>query len=411
MPHSSSTSPKRVAVIATVYRYLAHAQHLTDRLLHGYPWQGRWHQPNVEVVSLYVDQFPEGDQSRDRAREFGFTIYPTIAEALRCAGDRLAVDGVLLFIEHGDYPSNEKGQRLYPRHEFFKECVRVFEEDGRSVPVFNDKHLSYSFEKAREMVDDSRRLGFPLLAGSSVPEACRFPELELPLGCEVEEALLAGFGSFDGMDYHALEGLQCMVERRSGGETGVQAVQLLEGDAVWAAGDGGLWSQDLLAAALSRSDSICGLTDQDGRTQDLVGTGRLRALVESAAAYLIDYTDGLRATLLLLSGAVKDLCFAAKLKGTPEPVSTQFLLAPLPNVTHFTGQIARIEELIENGRSPIPAERTLLVSGVLEACLASRVQGHVRLDTPDLDVRYQAPVEPRPVAEELQQWPSGNPAR
>ncbi|HAA77942.1 TPA: hypothetical protein DCE37_22820, partial [Candidatus Latescibacteria bacterium] len=98
----------------------------------------------MKVVSLYVDQRPEGDQSLDRAREFGFEIYPTIAEALRCGGDALDVDGVLIIGEHGEYPSNEKGQKLYPRYEFFKECVDVFEADGRSVPVYNDKHLSYS---------------------------------------------------------------------------------------------------------------------------------------------------------------------------------------------------------------------------------------------------------------------------
>src|SRR5438093_8668122 len=145
------TPPLRLAVIATVYRYRSHAQHFTDRFLVGYPRQGRWHRPNVRVVSLYVDQRPEGDQSTDRAREFGFTVYPTIAAALRCGGDRLAVDGVLIMGEHGEYPRNELGQILYPRYEFFKECVRVFEEEGSEVPVCNDKPLSDSFEKEREV--------------------------------------------------------------------------------------------------------------------------------------------------------------------------------------------------------------------------------------------------------------------
>src|SRR5881628_2338780 len=106
----------------------------------------------MKIVSLYVDQKPEGDLSEARAREFGFKVYPTIAEALRCGGDKLAVDAVMIIGEHGHYPRNEKGQILYPRYEFFKQCVDVFEKDGRSVPVFNDKHLSYSFEKAKWMV-------------------------------------------------------------------------------------------------------------------------------------------------------------------------------------------------------------------------------------------------------------------
>src|SRR5499427_9764844 len=112
------------------------------------------------------------------------------------------------------------------------------------------------------MVDASHRLRFPLLGGSSIPVTWRLPSIELPLGCEIEAALMVGVGGSDAMDFHALEGLQCMVERRRGGEAGVKAVQLLEGDAVWSA----RLPMDLVAAALSRSDTPLGLTDTDGRT-------------------------------------------------------------------------------------------------------------------------------------------------
>jgi hypothetical protein len=394
-PAQASDKPKRIAVIASIYRYLSHAQHFCDRFLVGYPVNGRWHRPNLEIVSLYVDQRPADDQSVDRAREFGFTVYPTIAQALRCGGDQLAVDGVLLMVEHGDYPRNELGQFLYPRYEFFKECVRVFEQDGRSVPVYNDKHLSYRFAKAQEMVADARRLGFPLLAGSSLPVTWRLPDLELPLGCVIEEALMTGVGISDPMDYHALEAMQCMVERRQGGERGVRAVQMIEGEAVWQASEAGRWSAELLEAALSRSDSPRGLTDLDGRTQDLLGSGELHRLVEKPAAYLIEYNDGLRATLLMLNGAVKDFCFAARLQGQATPVSTQFLLTPAPNVTYSACLMAKVEEMIWRGRAPYPAERTLLVSGMLESCLLSRNQGERRLETPQLRIVYQAPSIPQ----------------
>ena len=108
---------KRIAVIATIYKYLSHAQHFADRFLVGYPIGGKWHRPDMKVVSLYVDQKGEGDQSAERAQEFGFQVYPTVPEALRCGGDRLAVDAVLIIAEHGDYPRNEKGQILYPRYD------------------------------------------------------------------------------------------------------------------------------------------------------------------------------------------------------------------------------------------------------------------------------------------------------
>src|ERR1043166_6091052 len=196
-PMLAQGQPKRIAIIATVYKYLSHAQHIGDRFLIGYPFGGEWHKPNVRVASLYVDQKPPDDLSENRAREFGFRVYPTIAEALCCGGSKLAVDAVLIIAEHGEYPRNDLGQILYPRYEFFKECVRVFEQDGRAVPVYNDKHLSFSFDKAQEMVADARRLGFPVLAGSSLPVTWRLPDLELPLECEVEDALMVGVGGSD----------------------------------------------------------------------------------------------------------------------------------------------------------------------------------------------------------------------
>lgn len=383
--------PKRLAIVATIYAYLKHAQHFCDRFLVGYPYEGRWHYPNTKVVSMYVDQRPEGDQSEDRAREFGFEVYPTVAEALRCGGEELAVDGILLIGEHGDYPRNELGQVLYPRYELFKECVEVFEADGRAVPIYNDKHLSYSFARAQEMVTDSERLNFPLLAGSSLPVTWRLPDVELPYGCQIEEALMVGVGSSDAMDYHALEAMQCMIERRAGSETGVAAVQLLEGDDVWRAAEEGRWSAELVEAALSRSDSPQGLTLEDGRTQDLLGSGELRRLVEKPAAYVIEFRDGLRATLLMLNGAIADYNFACRIQGQPDPVSCQFFLSPTPNVTYSACLVAKIDEMFQTGVAPFPAQRTMVVNGILESCLQSRHDGNQRLETPHLDVSYTAP--------------------
>jgi hypothetical protein len=391
---ASRVGRKRLAIIATIWTYLSHAQHIGDRFLVGYPRDGKWHRPAMDVVSLYVDQKPAGDQSGQRARQFGFKVYPTIAQAVRCGGDRLAVDAVLIIGEHGNYPRNEKGQILYPRYEFFQRVVEVFEKDGRAVPVFNDKHLSYSFTKAKKMVAASKRLGLPFLAGSSLPVTWRLPSIELPLDCVVDEALMVGVGGSDTMDYHAMEAMQCMIERRRGGETGVKAVQLIEGEAVWKAGEQGLWSKTLLEAALSRSDSLQGLTVQDGRPQDLVRNGQLPRIVKNPAAYLIQYRDGLRTALLMLEGAVADFTFAACLRGVAGVQSTQFLLpflvAPVQNVAYSACLAANIEKMIETGHAPYPVERTLLVCGILESCLTSKVKKHKRLETPELDVCYRA---------------------
>ncbi|MDT7811111.1 MAG: hypothetical protein QOJ42_1027 [Acidobacteriaceae bacterium] len=435
--------PLRLAILGSVYRYQSNMQTLGDRFLVGYPYDGEWHMPNVQVVSVYVDQLarqaeaapspyqlamtgakvapassakgiagglgrdlavgaqpshekgePMSDLSRARSQEFGFRLCSNIPEALRCGGDRIAVDAVLTIVEQDDYPSNDRGQILLPGYDFFQQCVEVFEDEGHTVPYFNHKQLSYSFEQAQAMVKTANRLRFPLLAGSSLPVTWRLPDVDIPLGAEVEEAVMVGVGGFDGSDFDALEALQCMLERRKGGETGVKAVQLLEGDDVWAAGNAGRWSRDLLSSALSRSDTPLGLTVLDGRTQDLVASGVLPQLVKNPAAYCIEYTDGTRATVLMLNGAIQDFNISARVAGHGM-VSTQFFLPPAPNEGYSACLAAKIEQMFQTRSTTYPVERTLLTTGLLEACLHSRHKLNQRLETPQLAIRYQPPAEPQ----------------
>jgi len=97
--------------------------------------------------------------------------------------------------------------------------------------------------------------------------------------------------------------------------------------------------------------------------------------------------------MLMLSDAVNDFNIAVKLKGKPEIQATQFFLSPDPNVTYSACLASKIERMIETGVAPYPVERTLLVSGMLESCLDSRVKGNKRIETPHLEVAYQAPRE------------------
>jgi hypothetical protein len=240
------------------------------------------------------------------------------------------------------------------------------------------------------MVAASKQLGFPMLAGSSLPVTWRLPDVEMPLGAHIEEAVMVGEGGSDAMDFHALEGLQCMVERRQGGESGVKSVQLIEGEQVWDAGKRGVWSHELLSSALSRSDTPLGLTVKDGRTQDLAAPGVLPSLVKNPAAYLIEYRDGLHATLLMLNGALQDYNFAARVRGSGI-ISNQFLLTPTPNVTYSACLVSKIEQMFATGNAPYPIQRTLLTSGILEACLTSKVENHKQLPTPQLAVAYHPP--------------------
>ena len=62
--------PKLAAVVTTYFKY-SHAQHIVDRFLDGYGWNGTHHHPPMDLVSLYVDQVGrERPEPRARARAF-----------------------------------------------------------------------------------------------------------------------------------------------------------------------------------------------------------------------------------------------------------------------------------------------------------------------------------------------------
>src|SRR5262249_37057407 len=135
--------PRRLAAITTVYWKYSHADDIITRFIEGYAVVGRTHLPHCRVVSLFIEQFPDTDIGRGLAARYKIPLVKTPGEAMTLGRKDLAVDGVLLVGEHGDYPTNAKGQKLYPRRRLFEEVVKVFRATGKGVPVYNDKHFSY----------------------------------------------------------------------------------------------------------------------------------------------------------------------------------------------------------------------------------------------------------------------------
>jgi hypothetical protein len=373
---------KPIAAVVTEYRLHSHADVIVGKILEGYQYDGGAG-PDMKLVSMYVDQFPAGDMSRALAAKHGFRIFDTVEGALTRGGKSLAVDGVLSIGEHGNYPDNAKGQKLYPRRRFFEAICRAFAQAHKSVPVFNDKHLAATWADARWMYDRARELHVPLMAGSSLPVTWRRPPLELPRDCDLAGAVQIGYGPFEGYGFHALEGLQCMVERRKGGETGVRAVQCLRGPDMWKAMDDLAWSRSLLEAALKLVPAHAG-GDYRERT----------AKTNDAAVFLVDYRDGLRAATVMMNGYVYEgdggaFCFACQVRGEPNPHATHFYLQQPDPFAHFAYQVRAIDAMVQTGHPSYPAERTLLVTGILDAVMTSAAEGHRRIETPHLDIRYQ----------------------
>jgi hypothetical protein len=383
--------PKKVAAVVTEYRKWSHADVILRNLLDGYP-DGK--KPNMELVSLFTDQVPKGDMSRDLAKKHGFKITDTIAEALTLGGKTLAVEGVLSIGEHGKYPTNDKGQLLYPRRRFFEEICKVFEQTKKSVPVFNDKHLAATWDDAKWMYDRARKLFVPMFAGSSIPVTWRKPDLVLPKDCELVGAVQVGYGPFEGYGFHALEGLQCMVERRKGGETGVKAVTCHTGKAMWEAVDKHEWTKPLLEAALK---PVTAHAKGDMR--------EITAKAKDAGTFEVEYRDGLRAFVVMPNGWIHEndgasFYFACQRKGRDKPEACQFYLQQPDPFAHFAELTKAIDSLVNTGHAPYPLERTLLTTGVLDAVMNSRHEKGKRLDTPHLEIKY-TPTEWGPAKGEI----------
>jgi hypothetical protein len=387
----------KLAAVVTVYRKYSHAQHIVDRLLDGYGWSDAYHHPPMDLVALYVDQVGPDDLSRERAKRFpAMKIYPSIAEALTAGTGKLAVDGVVLVGEHGDYQRNEKGQTEYPRYQFFAQIVGVFRSSNRTVPLFSDKHLSWNWDWAKEMYDTARKMKFPFMAGSSLPVTWRIPSLEMPLGSRIHEALCICYGGVDSYDFHGLETIQCMVERRKGGEGGVRWLQAYRGERFWEAMKEGVWSHDLMQAALCRSHTLT--PARPGFNDIMPTTGQMRELVKDPVAYTYEHSDGLRSTMLLMHGLVRDFNFAARLDGTDKIFSTQMYL-PMPDgrttlADFFSPLVFHMERMFLTGKPPYPVERTLLTTGLTATGVESLYRKQTRLQTSHLDIRYQPYPEP-----------------
>jgi hypothetical protein len=386
---NASNSRKRIAFLGTEVRTHSHAQHFLDRHAMGYTYGGKWQAPRFDIASVFIDQHPEGDLAPSRIEKYKLNSFSSIEEALTLGTSKLAVDGVVIIAEHGKYPDNEKGQRRYPRYDWFKKVVKVFEASGRSVPVFNDKHLSTVWSECVEMVEDSKRLGFPFLAGSSLPVTWRMPSIDMPIDTPLKESVCVCYGRPDSYDFHGLETAQCMSERRKGGEVGISRVVALRGENLWQTLRMEKYkdTRRLIAAALTRSHNLP--VDTGYPTAPVSVEWAEKAMTDSIG-YLIEHRDGFKTTMLM--SPIRDFNYAGLRADNDEIVSCQMYL-PMPthgsSTADFFNPLARhIETLVIENQSPYPIQRTLLTSGMVIAGVDSLFQESKVIETPEMSVKY-----------------------
>jgi hypothetical protein len=306
----------RVAAVNSVYWFKSHAYHIEGRILDGYRREGVHHQPRLKLVRMFNDQYPPTDMSRELCKVRGVELCSSIAEAL---GGGAGAAG----------PLDVDAVLLICEHGDYKQ-----NELGPALETpFREGLSIFGFDPARA-------------------------EIYL---------------------FHALEALECMWERRKGGETGIAKVRCLEGPAVWKAADDGAWSWKLLDAALARCPSR--------------NVGNVKENVRNPQAVLIEYRDGTRATVLNLMEQVSELAFAATVDGQAEPTATCFILPPPPGAKFFDPLTWHIERFFTTGKPPYPIERTLLTTTVCDLALQSLHAGGREVASPALDIRYAAPAD------------------
>jgi hypothetical protein len=365
-----------VAGVVTVYHRNSHADVILGKILDGFQQDGGVG-PDLKLVSLYVDQVPDSDLSRELAKKHGVRLVGTIDEAITLGTDAVQVRGVLSIGEHGDYPlTPDTKQHMYPRRRFFDEIVKTYRRCGQTAPVFNDKHLSWQFDDAVHMVRTAGEMNFPLLAGSSLPVAWRYPPIELPRDCEIESALSVGYGPFEAYGFHALEAHQCLIERRLHGEAGVVSVQAVTGDGIHRAEQDEEWSSLLLNAAMETLPrKICDAAEWKPG--------------ENSAAFLMHHSDGLKSAVLMANGLVDQFAVAVRIKGESKPLAMWFKLQESAPFGHFAYLLHAFEETVHSGKAVYPVERTLLTTGILDRAMQSLAQNGAVLKTPELQVSWE----------------------
>ena len=367
----------RVAAVVTVYRRNAHADVIVGRLLQGYNLDDKGPRPSIKLASLYVDQVGKNDLSRPLAAKHKFRLSRTVEDALTLGTGKLAVDGVLLVAEHGDYENSKTGQKLYPKRRLFSQIVKVFESSKRVVPVFSDKHLSDNWKDANGIYQTAARLKIPMMAGSSVPTFRRQPALDVNRRKPLKEIIAVGYGGIESYGFHTLEMLQSLAERRKGDETGVASVQCLTGDAVWKAA-GKLYDPKLLNAAVQASK-----LQRSGKKP-------LRETVRNPVLFSIRYADGLKASVFMLNGVAREFSSAWRYASSDKQYATIFQLEDKRPYSHFTTLLKGIEQLMQTGKPTWPVERTLLTTGILHEVMVSKLAGGKRRETPHLKIRYRS---------------------
>ena len=397
----------QIAVISTIWYPASHTDVIVTRWLEPRPEDLEWGwdhfaSQKTQIASLYVEQFPAQDRreisdegfTRNRyrtdldlahsmAEKHDLPLYNSVRDALTLGGETLAVDGVILIGEHGDYPFNELHQKMYPRKELFDAIIAVFHESGKVVPLFCDKHLSWNPDWAKEMIATTQEMSIPFFAGSSLSLVGLSPPAPDLKGEELEEMVALFYVGPETYGFHSLELMQSLIEKRKGGESGISRITAYVGEDVERAMERGLFSRDLFEAALDATESKSEGDWRENCRGKVTYEGTISPLV-----FVLEHADGFRSSHVMLEGHLQDFTAALRKKDRTLIVGRSANGGEGSFYGHFATLSANIETLFLTGVPPVPPKRTLLTTLAIAACMKVLQTPGQPLDTPDLEFSY-----------------------
>lgn len=370
--------PFRIAAIATEYRQESHADVIISRWLEPHPLdiECGWI-PKTTIASLHVMQIPQNDLSHEYANRYGIHQFPTVREALTLGGEDLAVDAILIIGEHGNFPSNALGQKLYPRKELFDQVVEVFQKSNRVVPIFFDKHLSWDPRAVHEMYWRIKEMEIPFFGGSSISFAPLSQPLVMENMCRPREMMAIYWNCLEPYLFHSLELAQTLLENRAGGETGVQTIIGWKGEDVWAALDRNEFSMELLEAA-------AGSVSQESIQQ----IQRLRAERDPTVyANQLIYADGMKVTHFMQNFTIRKWCLAYDTSTAGDPPSAYAKTGGRDGFfNHFARLNCQTQDFFLSGKSPVSLDRLYFTSMATAACMQALATPNRFIATPTLQM-------------------------
>ncbi len=337
----------KIAFILEEFTVPSPGQQLLDRFLIGYPRDGKLHRLEGCRITAHLASGADDTKLRRRVTDFGLTRADSIEAAVADA------DAIVVAWRGVGAVPNEKLLQT------------VIDKARPEIPCFIHGVLASSLEGARHLLKSAAARWIAVVAGHPLGVTWRLPEIQIPSGTVLKEAVIVVQGPSPAAEYQALEALFPIIEKRAKGESGARRVRSLEGEAVWQAGTKGDWSWPLLAAAISRSDSPLGDPEKDGRTQDIVGLGLVPKLATAPRARCIEHVDGLRSTVLVLNGVTRDTTLAVR-AADGRIFSSQLYCPPSPAEHQYSRLAEVVEDYFRFGNPPWRVKRGALIAGLLE---------------------------------------------